>query len=200
MGNNISNDDFWAELDRRIVDARTERKLFIEEITSLRQQLASFKESYQVLRCAIEQALALGNDGSYILAWKVLQRTLSEAAPTATIEGTPELADGETYLGIQTNSAGQPYHLILLPGDIQANWNDAMAWAKEQGGDLPNRIEQAMLWANHRDKFEPVAYWSNEQPVSESSWAWSQDFGNGNQSYYRKYLELRARAIRRLPI
>ena len=75
-----------------------------------------------------------------------------------------------------------------------------MEWAKSIGGDLPNRIEQAMLWANHRDQFQKDWYWSNETHHSESGWAWYQNFNNGNQNNNNRNNELRARAVRRLPI
>ena len=57
-----------------------------------------------------------------------------------------------------------------------------------------------MLWANHRDQFKKDWYWSNEIHHAESGWAWYQYFGNGNQHYTHKLNELRARAVRRLPI
>ena len=62
------------------------------------------------------------------------------------------------------------------------------------------RIEQAMLWANHRDQFENDFYWSNETLHSESGCAWYQKFSNGRQYGFSRNLELRARAVRRLPI
>ena len=39
----INTDDFWKELDQRVIDARTERKLFIEEITELRAKVAELE-------------------------------------------------------------------------------------------------------------------------------------------------------------
>ena len=76
--------------------------------------------------------------------------------------------------------------------------DDAIAWAKDQAGDLPNRVEQAMLWANHRDQFQKDWYWSCEAP--ESGWAWFQDFRDGGQLSCYRNDELRARAVRRLII
>ena len=111
----------------------------------------------------------------------------------------PDLNDGETYIGLIGDAAGEAYHLVLLPGDSDAaTWQDQMDWAKRIGGDLPNRIEQAMLWAHHRDQFKKDWYWSNETHHGESSWAWCQDFNYGYQGDYRKSYELRARAVRRV--
>lgn len=113
------------------------------------------------------------------------------------IPTTPELNEGERYIGGIVSADGTTTHIILLPGDIEANLNAAMAWAKEQGGDLPTRVEQALMFATAKDEFKPRAYWSNQ---SESGWAWSQYFITGYQSYDRKDHELRARAVRRLVI
>lgn len=110
---------------------------------------------------------------------------------------TPELNEGERYIGGIVSADGTTTHIILLPGDIEANWNAAMAWAKEQGGDLPTRVEQALMFATAKDEFKPRAYWANQ---SESGWAWSQGFTGGRQLTLHKSCELRARAVRRLVI
>lgn len=113
----------------------------------------------------------------------------------------PPIAEGETYIGCIGDAAGNLYHVILLPGDNgAATWEAQMDWANSIGGDLPNRIEQAMLWANHRGQFENNWYWSNETHHADSRLALIQGFLGGNQDYVRKYNELRARAVRRLPI
>lgn len=114
----------------------------------------------------------------------------------------PPLNDGETYIGAIGDKNGELHHVILLPGDNNdATWQEEMDWAKSIGGDLPNRIEQAMLWANHRDQFQEDWYWSNEVHHNNAAFAWCQDFdGGGYQRYYHKGYDLRARAVRRLPI
>ena len=113
----------------------------------------------------------------------------------------PELKQGEIYIGTIGDAAGNLHHVILLPGDNDSATHEAqLEWAKSIGGDLPNRIEQAMLWANHRDQFKKDLYWSNEIHHSESGWAWSQNFGYGSQNNTSRNNELRARAVRRLPI
>ena len=113
----------------------------------------------------------------------------------------PELADGEIYIGAIGDAAGNLHHVILLPGDNDdATWEAKMEWAKSIGGDLPNRIEQAMLWARHRDRFQNDLYWSNEIHHRESGWAWLQYFDTGTQHHYHRLNEFRARAVRRLPI
>ncbi|PVX61273.1 DUF1566 domain-containing protein [Paraburkholderia unamae] len=109
----------------------------------------------------------------------------------------PELAEGEIYVGLIGDATRKAHHVILLPGDNDgASWNDQIEWAKSIGGDLPNRIEQAMLWANHRDQFKKDWYWSNEE--ESAGWAWFQLFSYGTQHYLAHDGELRARAVRRL--
>lgn len=107
-----------------------------------------------------------------------------------------ELKEGEIYVGRINDE-----HIILLPGDNDNDTREAqLEWAKRIGGDLPTRIEQAMLWANHRDQFKKDWYWSNEIHHAESSCAWSQYFTSGTQYHYYRYDELRARAVRRIKV
>lgn len=130
------------------------------------------------------------------------------AAPKASIPSTYgipealiELKSGEHYAGIALDAEGPPsHHLILLPGDVDITWSKAHEWAASIGGELPTRQEQALLFANLKGKFEPAYYWSNEQHASDTAYAWSQHFINGYQSYGFKGSELRARAVRRVPI
>ena len=113
----------------------------------------------------------------------------------------PELADGEIYIGAIGDAAGNLHHVILLPGDNDdATHEYQLEWAKSIGGDLPTRIEQAMLLANHSDQFKKDWYWSNEINDTDSGWAWFQTFTSGNQIFSSRHGELRARAVRRLPI
>ena len=113
----------------------------------------------------------------------------------------PPLAKGEIYVGVNGDKNGDFHHVILLPGDNEeATWQAQMDWAKSIGGDLPTRVEQAMLWANHRDQLQKDWYWSNEVHHTNSGWAWFQDFYYGYQHYNYQDDEFRARAVRRLPL
>ncbi len=113
----------------------------------------------------------------------------------------PELAAGERYLCGVIDENGAVTHTVLLPGDADpAPWEAQMAWAKSIGGDLPNRIEQAMLFASFKDQFKQEAYWSNQQHASDSGYAWCQSFDGGLQMISLKDNGLRARAVRRLVI
>ena len=125
----------------------------------------------------------------------------AQAAPSTTLT-IPTFADGEIYLGAIVSACGTyAHHTILLPGDHDAaNWQDAMDWAKSLGGDLPNRIEQALLFATLKAQFKADWYWSNTLHASDASYAWHQGFNYGDQLSDHIYHQCRARAVRRLPI
>ena len=115
----------------------------------------------------------------------------------------PEIKNGEVYVGGTIGLDGRTTHTILLPGEkTDINWVSALAWARglltDGTSDLPNRIEQAMLWAHHRKLFQERAYWSNEQSAHDSGYAWGQSFSNGGQGDWRKTDKGMARAVRRI--
>ena len=128
------------------------------------------------------------------------------ASPSAqAVQGSiapPELQKGEVYLGAFVSAGGQhQHHTILLPFDRDdAPWDEHMAWAKDRGFDLPNRLELLMMWSTMRQRFQQAAYWSNEAHHDDSSYAWCQLFGNGCQGSGRKSAAFRAVAVRRSPI
>lgn len=112
----------------------------------------------------------------------------------------PELAKGETYAGILLQDGKPTHHLVLLPGETTATWKDAVAWAKEQDGELPTRKEQALLFANAADQFKREWYWSGEPFAGNDAYAWCQVFLDGDQYGGHKGYDCRARAVRRIPI
>ena len=124
--------------------------------------------------------------------------SFSYGIPAAAIN----LAPGERYAGLVLSADGEPaHHLILLPGEAEeVTWEQAKEWAAKQGGELPTRQEQALLYANLKSQFKPQWYWSGQAHETESSWAWYQYFIDGHQYDYLKSYEFRARAVRRLII
>jgi hypothetical protein len=112
---------------------------------------------------------------------------------------TIPLAAGERFAGAILNGDGTLSHyVILLPGELEdSQWGRAGEWAVEQGGELPTRREQSLLFANLKDEFEDVYYWSGEKHETNAGWAWCQFFDDGGQDYGDTYDELRARAVRR---
>jgi hypothetical protein len=112
----------------------------------------------------------------------------------------PTLNAGEHYAGIVVAEGKPTHHLVLLPGELAAvTWTKAKSWAEEQGGELPTRREQALLFANAPEQFKNDWYWSGEQHAADSDYAWYQGFNYGYQ-YDTVYNKLRARSVRRLVI
>ena len=109
----------------------------------------------------------------------------------------PAARAGERYLSSIIEPSGRVRHTFLMPGRWDKNWNDAIELGKERGGDLPDRIEQAMLLAFMPDEFEKKSYWSNTQHAGGSYNAWYQDFYDGYQSDITKSVELGVRLVRR---
>ncbi|KVE50386.1 DUF1566 domain-containing protein [Burkholderia vietnamiensis] len=111
---------------------------------------------------------------------------------------TIPLAAGERCAGpILDEDGALSHYLILLPGEAESvTWDQAREWAEQQGGELPSRREQSLLFTNLQGEFESAWYWSGEE-AETSGWAWYQDFGNGTQGLSRQHGKLRARAVRR---
>lgn len=111
-----------------------------------------------------------------------------------------KLNEGEHYAGIILGKDGaSSYHLILLRDEAEEiNWKDASDWAPTIGGELPNRCEQSLLYANLKEQFQGTWYWSSKVHASDSDYAWVQDFDDGDQFSSSVYSELRARAVRRI--
>jgi hypothetical protein len=81
------------------------------------------------------------------------------AATEAAKFSIPQLNEGEIYAGAIINPDGTGHHVILLEGDNDdADWQTQMDWAKSLGCDLPDRIEQAMLYKHYSAQFQPDWY------------------------------------------
>jgi len=122
---------------------------------------------------------------------------LSAAFPITVNSPQPKV--GEQYIGSIISADGKKReHIILLPGELtDENWDNCMTWAASIGGELPDRVESALLFATLKDQFAEEWYWTREQDAHGDSYAWVQDFGNGTQGYGRKSTKFRARAVRR---
>jgi len=111
----------------------------------------------------------------------------------------PELKEGEIYAGAIINPDGTGNHIILLACDHEkTTWQAAMDWAKEQGCDLPNRVESALLFNQAKSEFKEHWYWTNETHVNDTEFAWYQHFEDGHQRNIIKNGKLRAKAVRRV--
>ncbi|WP_036166409.1 DUF1566 domain-containing protein [Massilia sp. 9096] len=110
------------------------------------------------------------------------------------------LREGESYAGLILGKNGEPdYHLVLMPDEaVDVSWPAATEWAARREGLLPNRRELALLFANQREQFERVWYWSSEQHETRAQLVWGQNFASGIQTVYGRPFRGHARAVRRL--
>jgi hypothetical protein len=110
------------------------------------------------------------------------------------------LKEGEAYAGLILGKDGEAdYHLVLLADDVSdVSWPTAREWAGSQDGDLPTRRELALLFANQREHFDRVWYWSSEQHDTRPQLVWGQNFASGIQTVYGRPFRGHARAVRRI--
>jgi hypothetical protein len=108
--------------------------------------------------------------------------------------------EGDVFAGITTRPDGTHCAVVLLGAkpSKRLDWAGAMAWAAEQGAELPARPVSALLFANARGHFEKDWYWTCE--AYDGSFAWIQTFGHGFPLSKHKSDEGRARAVRLIPI
>ena len=118
------------------------------------------------------------------------------ALPAVTIKLQP----GERYAGAVLDEYGQhKHHLILLPQrpGKRLAWQSAMDWAASVGGTLPDRQEQALLFANCKPHLTPAWHWSSQPYDGDASCAWYCHFLSGDRTYNHKSYEGSAVAVRR---
>jgi len=111
-----------------------------------------------------------------------------------------ELQPGEHYAGAVLDADGNHlHHLVLMAAkpDGEVNWQTAMVWANGIGGVLPNRQEQALLYANCKPHLEGRWHWSSESHT-DASYAWYCYFTSGGQHDGLKSYEGCAVAVRRV--
>jgi hypothetical protein len=115
----------------------------------------------------------------------------------------PAANEGERYIGTILRADGSGHHIYRLPIVRGQNmtWNDAMAYAKDQAAELPDRVEGALMFASREEaEYEEAWYWTREQHAGNDDYAWCQNFGYGYQSYYHKSLSNRVVLVRRVSI
>lgn len=122
-----------------------------------------------------------------------------KASKTVAAPADVALAKGEKYRGVTLHD-GKAAHLIELPGEFTGTHAEAKAWAKEQGGELPSRIDGIVLFDGARSDYKRDWYWLAPQPAAGPDFAWSQHFGDGFQYWSGVSFRYPARAVRRAPI
>lgn len=122
--------------------------------------------------------------------------------------GDTSSGQGGVYAGLCRGMGGKPdYHLFVHADEKDSiNWQAAIDWAKTLEVDghkdftLPTRREQSVLFGNVPELFQKEWYWSCEAHAATAYSAWSQSFDTGDQYYYLKDYDTRARAVRRIII
>jgi hypothetical protein len=112
-----------------------------------------------------------------------------------------ELQLGERYAGPVFDASGNLiHHLVLMAPryDGKLKWQSARDWAEINGGSLPNRQEQALLYANCKTHLKPEWHWSCETTEGDSNFAWYCQFQNGGQYCFHKTDMGRVVAVRRV--
>ena len=113
---------------------------------------------------------------------------------------------GGTFEALMKGENGQPDYALILHTEHHDDdtWPNQKAWAGSVEKDghkdfsLPTRAELNALCANAKDKFNDDWYWSSEPYGSD--YAWCQDFLSGYQDWGHQVSNLRACAVRRVPI
>jgi hypothetical protein len=114
---------------------------------------------------------------------------------------TPELAEGEIYLGGRISKIGEVEHSVVIAiNDEKLSLAGQREWAKSKGGVLMNRFEALVIYNEHRDIVTPNWYWTDDECEWDSACAWYQNFDHGGQTNFHKSAALRAVAVRRLSI
>lgn len=130
-----------------------------------------------------------------------MARKVSSKKSPAQALALPVLKKGEIYKGILVDQAGKPTaHVAELTIAVTSkNYADAMAFAKKQGYQLPDRREGALLRAS--DPFGLTGwFWLREPYEPNDAYAWCQYFDDGYQLYGRKDDDCRVRLVRVIPI
>lgn len=109
--------------------------------------------------------------------------------------------EGGTFEGLTTRKDGTNCAVVLLPERKEGvNWQDAKAWAAEQGGELPTCPVAALLFANAKDRIKPCWHWTSEEDAGLLCRAWHCHFGYGYQLSEINSNEGGAVAVRLIPI
>lgn len=125
--------------------------------------------------------------------------TKTQTIPFASLPPIGVELDGGTFAGITTKPDGAHYAVFLLPEQGEnLTWQQALAWADEQGGELPTRPVASMLFANVKDKLKPEWHWTSE--AYNASCAWLCTFDDGYIGTGRKSFGGCAVAVRLIPL
>ena len=122
----------------------------------------------------------------------------------ATLVGDIDIQQDCVYVGLIVSAdRAKSHHIIRLPyeRDRLMTWNAAMEYAAQEGAELPDRVEGALLYAKRQaGEFADAYHWTREQGAGDESYAWIQSFDNGYQRSNHKGLKYRVVLVRRITI
>ena len=131
-------------------------------------------------------------------AWA--EKNLRPASPQPS---HPAPRQGERYIGTVIRPDGSGHYLYRMPlnNDQRLDWDEAMTYALHQGGELPDRVEGALMFATRTPgEFADEAYWTREHSAGNDAYAWCQLFSGGSQYGDHKISPLRVVLVRRVAI
>lgn len=110
-----------------------------------------------------------------------------------------EPLDGGAFAGITTKPDGTHVAVVLLPERGEdMNYDQAVAWAEEQGAQLPTRPVAALLFSNVQPLLQPRWHWCLE--TEGASFAWLCSFHFGGQYSGPPNFKGSAVAVRLIPL
>ena len=119
------------------------------------------------------------------------------------LPGYPSPKEGERYIGTILRAGGIGHHIfrISTTRGPRKTWQNALNYAAANGGELPDRVESALLFTTRAEgEFDPDWYWTREQHTEYGAFAWCQNFNNGNQNDHSKHSKLHVVLVRRVAI
>lgn len=108
------------------------------------------------------------------------------------------------------NGNDYPISLLLSYEEEDLPWDEAIGWAKEQGGALPTRAQYVAI-QEHRDEINVELekagkeklggwYWTCEEYQQNNSFAWCVNMNYGDPYYSNKGYTNDVRAVSAFPI
>lgn len=111
--------------------------------------------------------------------------------------GKTKVGGASSYNDGLTNTAA-----MAKAGSTLAKWAQKLQIEGYSDWYLPSRLESLIAFGELQDQgiFASDWYWTSTQYAGDDEYAWFQHFGSGGQYGLRKADQLRARAVRRVPI
>ena len=163
----------------------------ISEPISLGDIIRALREANAALNQSDHHVLIATNQS---LVGKLLARL-----NVVTLPAEVELNDSEVFAGGVIETDGRGYYVVLMPGEVHRLWAQAIDWAVERGGLIPNRVEIELLFKNCREHFQKDHYFTCEVHERNEAHVWIKSFASGSLSSINQFDWVLAKCIRRIP-